>query len=496
MMFRTWLIILLLLPSIAYGESSLQEKLRTYIAQTESKYPGLKLGFELVELGSNNKLYSHNADRQLIPASTLKILSTYAALKKLGGNYRFMTEFYSDRLPSEASSVGNIYVRGYGDPSLVNEDLLEIAHALKQKGVREVKDIVIDDTLFLNPPAPKGEKAYLAGLSSVSLNFNSYVLSAAPSKLNEKAFLAARPAAPFVIQNDVVTVMGRKNSLRISQDPQSGAYKSKSSKHLIGSFEKLANKKISLVVRGNIGRDSDTVQKYLSVPDPSSYFAESFKEILESVGIKVLGKILLSEVPARSKQLYVHKSRDLSFILKSLNYYSNNFIAGQILYSLGQDSSGYFDRKIGLTYLKKFLQDLGLSPSSFSIYDASGLNKNNRLSASILVKILKSVYSDLEVLPDFTASLSRYDATGTLKKRKLELIPAEEIRNQAKQRNNLVNSVWAKTGTLDGVSSLAGYLELQNSKRAAFSIILNSVSNKDLAMKIEDRLVEIIISSI
>ena len=170
-------------------------------------------------------------------------------------------------------------------------------------------------------------------------------------------------------------------------------------------------------------------------------------------------------------------------------------MAGQLAYALGQDPGGYFRYDRGLDRLRSTLESFGEAPDSFSIVDASGLDRENRIKVSQLIKILVTAYQDFSLGPDFVASLSRFGQIGTLKDRELlepqylGTLRGEDL-EEAKHR---ASTVRAKTGTLDGVSSLAGYAQLKTGERVAFAIISNGIADKNEAVAIENAIVRILL---
>jgi D-alanyl-D-alanine carboxypeptidase/D-alanyl-D-alanine-endopeptidase (penicillin-binding protein 4) len=216
---------------------------------------------------------------------------------------------------------------------------------------------------------------------------------------------------------------------------------------------------------------------------------------LQQSGIKVTGGLRQGETPAGAKVLLLHESKPLSDILRDLNHFSSNFLAGQILYALGQDSVGYFRQDIGVKRLSRVLEDLGFAPEQFNIVDASGLDRGNQLTTDQLVRVLQRGAKDFRIAPNLIASLSRFGRSGTLKSRKLlEPLPAPASSGQLYQeRFQRADGVWGKTGTLDGVSSLAGYLETRLGERLAFAVITNGGLSKDRSIEIEDGLVQTLI---
>lgn len=507
MIFIFRIICILLIANIAFAESSLEASLNRYLKEEiEPNFlEGSKLSIKVIDLENELEVFSYNPDILLTPASLLKIITTIAAFKFLGSEYTFPTEIFVDSLPAEENlgldsplsprekdspkwKAGNLYIRGYGDPSLVQEDLSIISEAVYSRGIRELEDLIIDDSLFIDPPSATGTEPYQAGHSSVSVNYNCYVVTVSPASLGLKPFVQGTQGVPYVLRNLAITRLTVGANIDVVFTP-------------LGQSEEIEQRvtgeivkpKILVTVNGRIGKDSQPVVIYKAVSDILSYSGYLYKYNLQKTGVNIRGHLLHGETASSAKLVYIHKSKPLSEILRDLNHYSNNFIAGQILYALGQDKSGFFRKEIGLSRLKAVLEDANIDPSGVKIVDASGLSKENRISVNQIAKLLVSVYKNFSLAPDFIASLSRYSKSGTLRNRRL--IPVSTVKKQSSITRRLTQraeSAWGKTGTLDGVSSIAGYLEAENEKRYAYAIISNNFGEKLKPRDMEDEILKIL----
>ena len=476
---------------LAYAfDSLLPGKIDQTVQRLAGKYRGIKLGVAVADAGSGKEIYSRKADSQMIPASVLKIVTSKAALNILGAEYRFPTEVFWD---GTEETEGNLYVRGYGDPSLVEENLWQLALLLRDKGIVQIKNLVIDDSLFVEPPAATGPRAYQAALSATSINNNCYRLRVSPgTKGGGPAHVGVTPGGLFDLSQRVKTLNKRGKSVRIVQSPLSSSFNPKAPLSRVGNFYDLGRKKIKLSIQGYIGLSQEIEEIYRSVPNPARYFASVFEYVLKSVGVNVSGLLLRGETPSAARLVHVYKSKPLKEILRDLNHYSSNFIAEQICYVLGQDSLGYFRHDLGLERLTSVLEQLGYDSGQFKIADASGLNPNSRLTAEQLLKVLVALNQDFSISSDFISSLSRYNNSGTLKMRRLitELSGVAATGKLYLEEKRRAEGVWGKTGTLTGVSSLAGYLETRSEERLAYVILVNGKVDKNTAIRIENEIVK------
>ena len=502
------LITLLYTPGVFAQSGGLPIKLQQYVEGVSKDHSKWKIAISVLELGTGANIYALNDKELLIPASTLKLVTSYVALKRLGGAYKFPTEFFLDSLPSmvggsseprvdftePARGVGNLYVRGYGDPTIESFRVNELAEVLSVLGIREVADLVLDDSLFVDAPRATGEKPHQAALGALSVGSNLYGVFVSPGSDGAQANVSLTPGAPFTLISRVRTADGVANNVSVKQIPSSSAVAAgalNANRELLGTKDK-----VEVVVEGIIGKKNRPAALFFTVPDPGVYFAGLLSNYLRLSGVTIKGVVRRGEVPESAKSAHIGYSYELSTVVALMNRSSSNFIAGQLLFALGQDKLGYFRYDLGLERIQEGLQELGFLPNQFILKDGSGLDRENRLTAEQLGKVLVAAEKDLSIGPDLVASLSRYGQNGTLRQRNLpqrdylEILRGEEKREVLRR----VAGVRAKTGTLEGVSSLAGYAEGINGERLAFVVLLNGegVAKEDFA-RVEDGFVRVLV---
>lgn len=499
-----------------YPAFSLDENLHKALALYVQKNSPIRkakaiIGVEVADAATGDVIYANNSEKLMTPASILKIITSYAALKVLGSEYRFPSEVFVDNLPFASKSkgnVGNLYFRGYGDPSLISERLWEISQFIKNEGVLIVDNVVIDDTLFIDPTPPEGPRPYEAGLSATSLNFNSYGVSVAPGPVGELAVVNFLPALGLNLDNQVSTRSRARTNYNVYQSPSSRGYifhtnSSVSNNGTSSPLQFSTPVEMKITVRGNIGQNPEPIVQYYSVPHPPSYLGFALKKLLEQQGIMVAGNVLIGESNKSAKLLHVFKSKNLVQIMRDLNQYSNNFIAGQLLFALGQDSGGYYRIDTAIDKVGQVLEEIGISRDSYKMVDGSGLGRENQFTPKQLTKVLSSIYQDFSIAPDFISSLSRFGSTGTLRKRYLAATSRGRFGNRNRSRGGQIDSqysqrasgVWGKTGTLNSVSSLAGFAKTGNGRIIAYTIITNGRLSKADSKQFENGLVKVIIGT-
>jgi D-alanyl-D-alanine carboxypeptidase/D-alanyl-D-alanine-endopeptidase (penicillin-binding protein 4) len=419
----------------------------------------IEISIQVLDLKTGKEIYSKNAGLPLKPASTMKILTTVTAFQELGTDYYYQTPFLISY--DQNKSAPSLYIKGVGDPFMTTEFLWLAARKIKVLGIKSINQIIIDDTDFLDPPERKGQNSYMAGPSALAFNFNSISINVCPNPTGGKPVVTADPWEASMEIISSVTAVTKDESV-ISVDEIEGGKSDFSKFRVSGKL--------------NVADGCQLVNR--SVSRPTYYFAGTLEGYLKYMGIKVNKKFALGEYPESKGRTFVQTSYPLSYIIEGLNHYSTNFIAEQILYTLGSDpQSKNYDRLIGIGKIEALLQKLGIDKAQYSIYDGSGLSYENRLSADILAKFLMYAYRQINYKNEFLVSLPIAGVSGTLRKRDFDTSKA---------------MIRAKTGSLDGVNSLAGYIFTNKQKQYAFAIIQNQVKSRDSGLKLEEKIVDVI----
>lgn len=312
-------------------------------------------------------LFSAHADKKLIPASTLKILTSLVAIHYLGDTYRFPTDFFLDK-------NSNLIIKGYGDPLLVSEEIAKIAATIRGK-TPIIHDIVLDDGFFNKPLTIPGTvngslQPYDAPNGALCVNFNTVNF-----RINHQIIVSAEPQTPVV---DIA-----RQKIKASE---------------------LTAGRILLT------NDEDEITRYAG---------QIFQYFLRAEGIKIRGEVRLGKLdPDDAELIYRHMSPyTLTDIISRLLEYSNNFIANQLLLAAGAKEFGPpATLEKGVTAAKNYLArqfDVD-HPNSFknlSLVEGSGISRNNRFSAEYFLEILAAFRPYHELMKQ---NGDEYYKTGTL----------------------------------------------------------------------------------
>jgi D-alanyl-D-alanine carboxypeptidase/D-alanyl-D-alanine-endopeptidase (penicillin-binding protein 4) len=401
----------------------------------------------VADASTGEVLASHLPDLMLNPASCAKILTSVTALAKLGLDYRFTTSFYANRRP-QGSEIDTLYVEGTGDPFLINEEIARIASVLRNMGIVRINGgIVIDNSYFdsFDFPRKYGDegRAFTAKTSAVTVNFNSIGIEISPgSRAGSPAKVELKPPVDsFDVKNRVKT--GSKSYISIAMGTDS--------------------KDNDIVVSGRIHPRSGTQIYWRSVPDPVQYAGAVIKHIFGENGISVTGPARSGTVPNSAFLLTKESSPPLSEIVRNMNKLSTNFVAEQLTKHLGAVFKGPPGSTTkGVAVIEDFLASIGIPQGSVVLENGSGLSSISKISARQLTKVLVAAYRNRTIRSDFMSSLSVLGIDGTMKKWK-------------HMEPGLTGMVYAKTGTLNAVSALAGYVPMSDGRMAAFAILANGL---------------------
>ena len=420
-------------------------------------------------------IYQANADRKVTPASTLKLLTAAAALETLGEEYRFKTDLLTDGHISKGVLHGNLYMRGQGDPTLLKKDLDQFAVTLSKQGVKTINgDLVGDDRWFdsvrLSPSIEKNDETfyYAAQISGLTLSPNTdydagtVIVNARPSKKGYKAKVTMTPDTGIVtIINKTNTVpKGHRNTLSIKR--QHGTN--------------------NIVITGNVPLGSAGKKEWVTVSNPTAYTLDVFKKSLSEKGIKFSksSKVTRQGTPNSAKVIASKQSMPLKSLMRPFMKLSNNSHAEILAKTMGRQVYGEGSWNAGLRVMREFGESIGLTTSDWNFEDASGMSHNNKVTSAQLTELLYKARqapwyaSFVQGLP--VSGMNERFIGGTLRNR-LTSTPVK-------------GKVLAKTGSLNQVNSLAGYVETKNGETLIFSVLTQG-QRKD-ALPAIDRIASII----
>ncbi len=427
-----------------------------------------RAGIEVVDLATGRAVYARHAFEELNPASNSKIFTSAAALARLGPDFRWTTDVLLGAPMTGGTVQGDLYLRGRGDPTLTSERMWEIAGELWHRGLRQVEgDLVLDDSWFDDVEQGPGweqeetDRSYLAPVSALASNWGSFAIYVSPGdRPGARARVELEPMSPyFRLENRVVTTDHRRRWIRTSGAAARGGYRVR--------------------VSGHLGVHAGTLVLWRHAGEATSYTGETFRQMLAARGIPIRGRVRRAVCPPRARLFFAAQSESLDLVLKELNKHSSNFVAEMLVKTLGAQERGPPGTwESGIDVIEEFLEkEVGIPRGTYVMRNGSGLNDVNRFSADQVVRVLAYVYPRMTLAPEFLSSLPIAARDGTIRFRMQETPAAGRVR--------------AKTGTLDDVSALSGYVDSLDGRRYAFAILVNDYpSSLHQAIAAEDSVAE------
>ncbi|MBE7705816.1 MAG: D-alanyl-D-alanine carboxypeptidase/D-alanyl-D-alanine-endopeptidase [Cyanobacteria bacterium SIG30] len=395
-----------------------------------------------VKNASNGKILYKKNDKILShPASSLKLFTFMSSVDALGENYKFETKIYRD-------NKNNLYIKLGADPLLKYADLKQL---VRGANINKVNKIYIDDSIIDKIEYPSGWLTddfwpSLPKLSPYTLDKNTVEV-----KLN-------------IVDNGIIKAFQHNDyQLSLINEVQKGTKEELSVSKNYGEESEIIN------LKGTISKDTSI---FIPVNNPKFYFIANLENILKKEKINYTDQFYFSKVPNGTKEISV-VSHSLSEVGKEILQNSDNF-ASEILFKVAggkYKNSDLGSTKAGIEMFYNYCTKLGLDVENIKITDASGVSRYNLVSSdwmsNALIKIKDTNIKNYMATPDI----------GTLKQR----------------LRHLDGSIWAKTGTLSGISSIEGYMLTKDKKDVVFVIIIQNFNKKKSIIKsFEDDLVNAI----
>lgn len=432
------------------------------------------VGVEVVNAETGERVYSNGGDTALIPASTMKLVTAAVALRELGPSWRYPTWVLADA-PAGGDGVmtGNLYIKGQGDPTMVIERMWRMVMDLKLRGVTEIRgDVVFDDGYFKDsttiPGWPSKEDlqdgpTYFAPLGALSVNYNVAAINVRPG---------ASVGAPAVASLEVPN-----SSALIENHLVTGSSKSRYWARLDRKLDDATGKVATFTLTGNVPVDQPPDVFYRALSDPLTNYIAAFQMVAAQQGLKVKGSFRPGSAPSSAKLVLKSESDPLSEVLAQMNKLSNNFMAEQVLRTVGAEKYGLpGTTEKGVRAVNAYLESLGAPAGSYKIANGSGLTRATSIAPAVMDRVLVDMYSNPEFSAEFVQSLSVGGRDGTLRHRFRD--------------DGMEGRVRGKSGTLDGVRCLAGYVDATDGNTYAFSFLVNNIPGATARAKAaHDRLV-------
>ena len=439
-------VLVAILAASASARADLPQPVRDALAR--AGVPESAVGVVVLPVDAAQPAVSHNAREAMNPASVMKVITSYAALDLLGPAFTFRTDALVKGEIANGVLEGDLYLRGGGDPKLTTERVWQLAHALRSRGLREIRgDIVIDRGYFApvahDPAKFDGEarRAYNAGPDALLVNFNAIAFRFVPD--GQGVRVIAEPDLPNV------EVASR---IQLTRGPCTGFRRDLT--HDTIELGLIA----TITFSGSYPAACGERVLPLSLFDSARFTESNLRWLWSEVGGVLRGGVRAGSVPADAKLFLRTESEPLAGLLRDMNKHSNNVMARNIFLALSAErQAGAGDAASSTRVLTLWLQSHMIDASTLVLENGSGLSRNERASAALVAAVLKSAWSS-SVMPELMSSFPVLATDGTLKSRKVAVGAGQ---------------AHLKGGTLNEVQAVAGYVLDRGARRWVLVMIVN-----------------------
>ena len=461
-------------------------------ALAQAGIPRSAIGIYVQETSAGQPLLAVNAGTGMNPASVMKLLTTFAGLELLGPAYAWKTELYADGIVRGDTLHGNLVIKGYGDPRLNLENFWLLTRRLRQTGLREIAgDLVLDSSHFdlpgSDPAAFDGRpyRAYNVLPEALMVNYRTLALRLLPQPESRSVRVMVDPLLPSLdLKNSLTLTNGACNDWKdaLDTDIQSG--------HGLDG-------RVSVTLKGSYTFGCGEKTLFLSVHDTARYTFDLFRQLWEQQGGVLRGNVRRSAAPGGTVPLETHQSPPLADIVRDINKFSNNTAARQLYLTLGLGSEPFRQPQVmpasfsipygngraaengtipsldesgenpgqpratlarSETAMRQWLASRQLAFPELILENGSGLSRNERISAGNMGRLLLAAFQS-PVMPEFVSSLPIAAVDGTMKKRL--------------NRSGAAGQAHIKTGLLEGVKTMAGYVRDRSGRRSVVVFFIN-----------------------
>ncbi|MGH8751782.1 MAG: D-alanyl-D-alanine carboxypeptidase/D-alanyl-D-alanine endopeptidase [Burkholderiales bacterium] len=393
-------------------------------------------GIFVQEVNAKAPLLIYGADHPFNPASAMKLLTTYAALELLSPAYTWKTEFFAHGVLANGVLNGDLIIKGYGDPKLTLENFWSMLRELKLRGLREIRGDLILDRAYFKSADPDAElfdnepaRPYNVAPDALLLNFKSIRLQFIPDleKRTMQVIADPKPAQLEIVNNLTLTLEPCEN-----WRPKDAA-----------DIQVMAQS-ARMVLSGPYPLGCGEQAWHVALFSHPQYVYSVFKELWQEAGGVFQGNVREAQTPDEARLIYSAESATLGEAVRDINKWSNNVMARQLFLTLGAETSHEpATAELSAQAIKDWLKDKKLNFPELVLENGAGLSRIERISARHLGALLLAAYRS-PLMPELMSSLPLAAVDGTMKKR---------LRDK-----DLSGRAHIKTGSLEGVKAIAGYV--------------------------------------
>jgi D-alanyl-D-alanine carboxypeptidase/D-alanyl-D-alanine-endopeptidase (penicillin-binding protein 4) len=448
-------LVIALAAALLLQTASAAEELPASIRQvlTAQHVPQSATGIVVQEIGAPAPIVSLNPDLPRNPASAIKVVTTLAALEQLGPDYTWPTEVFTSAPVRNGVLDGDLIIKGYGDPYLVTEEFWKMLGALRRQGLQQINGGLVIDSSYFTPPA-ENPGAF------DNRPFHNYNVLPDALLVNFKAIY-------FHFYSGA-------NSIDIKTDPELPNLQIDNRLQQSGGRCGGYQRGITMIVPDPVNADRIVFEgrfpkacRYYTLArsalTPPTYAYGVFKSLWQQQGGTIGGGVRIGIAPNDRRPILTWRSRPLGEVIRLVNKFSNNVMTRQILLTLGAELEGEpGTTEKGIKAVGDYLAAHGIDATSLRIENGAGLSRDVRVSPRMLADVL--LYADsISFMPEFVSSLAILGRDGT-------------ARNRLRKRRE-AGHAHVKTGTIDHVSSIAGYVRAESGRRF---VVVGLVNHADV----------------
>ncbi|HHR6223257.1 serine-type D-Ala-D-Ala carboxypeptidase [Providencia alcalifaciens] len=409
---------------------------------------GTNLALVAQKVGSNTPLIDYNAQQMALPASTQKVVTALAALLQLGPDYRFVTNFETNGKLNNNTLSGDLVIRFSGDPTLTRQQIRNMVNALKQIGIHKVDgDLIVDISAFASHDKAPGwvwndmTQCFSAPPAAAIIDRNCFSVSLYPSdKAGEMAYIKTASFYPVNMFSEVKTLAKGSPEARYCE------------------LDVVPGELNRYTLTGCLTQRSDPLPLAFAVQNGASYSGAIVKNELQVAGIELSGAVKKRTQPTPQSQVLVKtESKPLHDLLKIMLKKSDNMIADTVFRTIGRDYYGVPGTwRSGSDAVRQVLkQKAGIDLGNTVMVDGSGLSRHNLITPATMMQVLQFIAKNDQEL-DYISMLPLAGHDGTLRYR------------GGLDEAGVNGKVSAKTGALQGVYNLAGFITTASGEKVAF----------------------------
>jgi D-alanyl-D-alanine carboxypeptidase/D-alanyl-D-alanine-endopeptidase (penicillin-binding protein 4) len=433
-------------------------------ALKRAEIPAYAVGAYVQEVGEGAVMVGVNLDRPFNPASTMKLVTTDAALEMLGPGFTWKTQAYTDGQQAGDVLHGDLFIKGSGDPKLVLENFWLFLRRIRSQGIRTIRgDLILDHSAFEEAPYDAASfdgdpmKPYNVGPDALLLNYKAFGFRFIPDEKTGTVRLLVDPpvaglriAPPQLAQGECGDWRARLHPVIDGSGARFG-----------GSFP------------ASCGEKNWFIHPYQMTH--AQYFAVVFRRLWAELGGTFRGEVRNGVVSPTARLVAEWQSASLSEVIRDINKYSNNVMARQLLLTIANRALNLpATPERGAAMVKLWLSKKGIDAPEFSLENGAGLSRTDRVSALTMGRLLAAAYQ-APTMPEFIASMPLVGIDGTMRQR---------LKTQG-----VAGNAHIKTGLLNEVRTIAGYVLAASGKRYIVVCLINH-ANAERGGEAQDALLQ------